>query len=611
MRIFFKILRYAFPYKGYAAVSIVLNMLGEIFNLLSLLIFIPFLQLLFGQIEVETILEKGKPAFAITRESLEGLLNYHMASYVDMHGTAAALGLICLFVVSLFFLKNLFLYGAMFFIAVLRNGLVRDLRNAIFLKVTGLPLSYYSEERKGDMMARISNDVQEIEWSVVNSLELVFREPLAIILNLTVLIILSPQLTLFAFLLLPFSVLIIGKLGKSLKRSSVKGQSKMGELMSMVEEGLGGLRIIKAFNAEDKVNQKFKALNAQYAKIMVKAFRKRDLASPLNEFLGSVVMVSLVFYGGSLVLTGEGALSGEQFIGYVIIFSQLLRPVKGLSTAVSYINKGIASGERIYYILDAKNTIQDKQDALAKPTFTQSIQFDSVSFAYKVNEPVLNNINLTIEKGKTIALVGQSGGGKSTLADLIPRFYDATEGTIRIDGTSIKDIKVRDLRNLLGIVSQESILFNDTIFNNIAFGVEHATQEEVEAAAKIANAHQFISQIDGGYQANIGDRGSKLSGGQRQRISIARAVLKNPPILILDEATSALDTESEKLVQDALFKLMQNRTSVVIAHRLSTIQHADEIVVLHEGNIVERGRHEELVSASGVYAKLIELQSFA
>ena len=611
MRIFFKILRFAFPYKGYAAISIVLNMLGEIFNLLSLLIFIPFLQLLFGQVDLNKHLSTGRPDFEFSKETIEIILNYEMANYINIHGYSAALGVICLFVVGLFLFKNLFLYMAMFSIAVLRNGLVRDLRNSIFSKVLQLPLGYYSEERKGDMMARISSDVQEVEWSVVNSLELVFREPLAIILSLTVLIALSPQLTLFAFLLLPISALIIAKVGKSLKRSSTKGQQKMGELLSMVEETLGGLRIIKGFNAENKILNNFKILNKEYATIMVKAFRKRDLASPLNEFLGASVMVALVFYGGSLVITGKGSLNGEQFIGYVIIFSQLMRPVRGLSQAISYINKGIASGERIYYVLDAENKIKDQVNSISKKDFNDSIKFNNVNFEYKTGEPILKNINLEIKKGKSIALVGQSGGGKSTIADLLPRFYDITSGNLSIDGTPINQIFIKDLRNLMGIVSQESILFNDTIYNNIAFGVESANENDIIEAAKIANAHDFIMQLENGYQTNIGDRGGKLSGGQRQRVSIARAVLKNPPILILDEATSALDTESEKLVQDALLKLMQNRTSLVIAHRLSTIQHADEIIVLQQGEIIERGTHNELISNNGIYAKLIELQSFA
>ncbi len=577
---------------------------------MAMLLFIPFLRLLFGQTE----LTLERPDFELSAEYLEQAFNYFMSSYIqEFGGPTGALFFICVTIGILFLLKNLTRYLAMFFLAGIRNGVVRDIRQSLYSKILALPLAYYSEEKKGDLIARVTGDVQEVEVSIMSSLELIFREPVAIALYLITMITISPQLTLISFVLLPIGALVIGRIGKSLKRTSAKGQNKMGELLSNIEETLSGLRVIKAFNGEESAQQKFDTLNNRYRTLMTRLYRKRDLASPLSEFLGSVVMVALVWFGGKLILDTDNEsppLSGDEFIGFVIVFSQLLRPIQAISTAYSNINKGIASVERIDAVLMADVTIQEKENATALTAFEQHIQYHNVGFTYDT-EPVLKNINLTIEKGKTIALVGESGGGKSTLADLLPRFYDCVEGEITIDGVAIKDCKIKDLRGLMGVVTQQSILFNDTIFNNIAFGLKDISQEAVETAAQIANAHEFITEFEQGYNTNIGDGGNKLSGGQRQRISIARAVLKNPPILILDEATSALDTESERLVQDALYKLMQNRTSLVIAHRLSTIQHADEIIVLKKGEIAERGTHQELLAQQGVYKKLYDLQSFA
>ncbi len=605
MKKFKKILAYAAPYKGYVLLNIIFNIFAVIFELLSLLLFIPFLSLIFGT--MQPVLHK--PQFAFTKEYLEDLFTYYLSQQIDGSDKTGALILVCILVAALFFLKNLFRYLALYFISTLRNGVVRDIRQKVYAKILSLPLAFFSNERKGDIIASLTNDVQEIEWSILTGIEMVFREPIAIILSLSVMIMISPSLTLFAFILLPVSGFIIGKIGKSLRRTSTKGQNKMGELLSFIEETIGGLRIIKAFTAEDFIFRKFKTLNNDYKNLLLKMSRKRDLASPVSEFLGALVMVALVWYGGKLILNGQGELSGQEFIGYIIIFSRLFPPVKGITSAYSNLQRGAASADRISEILRAENTIREPAQPKTIDTFSDKIEYQNVSFAYE-SENVLNNINFTLNKGKTIALVGESGGGKSTIADLLPRFYDVSQGKITLDGIDIRELSIKNLRQFMGIVTQESILFNDTIFNNIAFGNEQATEEEVVRAAKIANAHEFIMQMPNGYQTNIGDRGNKLSGGQRQRISIARAILKNPPVLILDEATSALDTESEKLVQEALNKLMKNRTSLVIAHRLSTIQHADEILVLQKGKIVERGTHQELLSRQGVYKKLHDLQSF-
>jgi subfamily B ATP-binding cassette protein MsbA len=600
-----KILRYVIPYWTYAILNIVFNILSALFSLVSLTMIVPFLQLLFGTTKLVTV----KPEFSFSSDSLVNNFYYYVSSIITNYGKQEALIFICAMVAILFLIKNLFRYLGMYYIAPIRNGVVKDIRNALFLKVMILPLSYFTEQRKGDIISRMTSDVQEIEWSIMSSLEMIFRDPISMIAFTVTLFILSPQLTLFVLILLPLTALLIGRIGKSLKKTSLKGQVKMGELLSMIEETISGLRIIKAFNAIDSTEQKFQNLNNNYTKIMIRLFRKRDLASPLSEFLGVLVLVIVLLFGGQLVLSSKETISPENFILYIAVFSQLIVPAKSFTQAMYNIQKGIASAERIDQILVAEEKIVEKSDAVSIKKFGSSIEYKNVSFQYE-DEPVLININLKIEKGKTIALVGSSGGGKSTMVDLLPRFYDCVGGEILVDGVNVKDYVISDLRGLMGIVTQETILFNDTVFNNIAFGMTDVSEEDVINAAKIANAHDFILELPKGYHTNIADRGSKLSGGQKQRISIARAVLKNPPVMILDEATSSLDTESERLVQDALIKLMQNRTSVVIAHRLSTIQFADEIIVLQKGEIVERGNHNELYDADRVYRKLCDLQSF-
>lgn len=606
MKSFKKILKYALNYKRFAFLNIIFNILAVIFELLSMLLFVPFLNILFNQ---TTDVVTTKPEFALTKEYFENYFNYTLSQYIEDENKAKVLLFVCVLVGIMFLIKNVCRYLAMFFIAVLRTGVVRDLRNELQAKILALPLLFYSEEKKGDIIAKVTTDVQEVEWSILNSLELLFKEPISIILSLAVMIAMNPNLTLFSLILLPISGFIIGRVGKSLKRTSGKLQAQMGELLSNVEESIGGLRIIKAFHSEKKVTKTFQKLNQDYTDLHLKMIRKRDSASPLSEFLGSAVMVTLAYYGGSLVLNGEGTFNGGEFIGYIIIFARLLSPIKAISSAYSIIQKGAASAERIEELLQAENNIKEIDNPIKLDGFKESVTYKNVCFSYG-KEEVLSDINISIEKGKTVALVGESGGGKSTFADLLPRFYDVNSGSVNVDGVNIKDATIESLRKLIGVVTQESILFNDTIFNNIAFGVDNATEEDVIAAAKIANAHNFIIEFDKGYHTNIGDRGNKLSGGQKQRISIARAVLKNPPILILDEATSALDTESEKLVQDALYKLMNNRTSIIIAHRLSTIQNADEIIVLQKGKIVERGHHNDLIAKEGIYKRLSDLQTF-
>lgn len=613
MKKFFGILKYVRGYWRYGILNIVFNILSVVFSLFSIAMVFPFLQVLFNNntAKLDEIIQKGEPQFHVSTDGIIDYINYTLAYNAQQHGKLQVLVLICIFIIGTIFLKNLFRYLGMFYIAPIRNGVVRDMRNRIFQKTLELPLSYYSEERKGDIISRMTADVQEVEWSIMQSLEMIFREPLTIVVYLVMMVAMSPQLTLIAFISLPITALLIGRIGKSLKKSSSRGKEKMGLLLSIMDETLGGLRIVKGFNAERQVADKFKRENEEYTNIMVKMYRKVDLASPLSEFLGVTVFTVILFFGGKNVLVNN-SMDGAIFITYLVMFTQLLTPAKSFTSAYYSIQKGLASADRIDEVLNAAVTIQDKDDAQPITSFEKEIEYRNVSFAYRAGEVgwVLDGINLKIEKGRSIALVGQSGSGKTTLADMLPRFYDTTKGEILIDGMPIKEARMKDLRALMGIVTQESILFNDTVFNNIAFGIEGATMEKVIEAAKIANAHEFIMQMPNGYQTNIGDRGGKMSGGQRQRMSIARAVLKNPPILILDEATSALDTESERLVQDALNNLMKNRTSIIIAHRLSTIQHVDEIVVMQKGVVIERGTHAELLHRDGAYKKLHDLQSF-
>jgi len=605
MRSFFKILRFAGPYKLYAALNVLFNILAVVFSLASFTLFIPILQMLFHQIEIP----HTAPELKLTIDSIRDNFYYFTGRLLETYGNEKMLVYIGVLIIVLYFLKNLFRYLAMYFLAVVRNGVVKDLRNVLYRKILILPLSYFNEKRKGDIIARMTTDVQEVEWSIMSSLEMAFRDPITMITYLIFLFITSPSLTIFVLVLLPVSGFIIGRIGKSLKRTSDKGQKKMGFLLSMIEETISGLRIIKAFNAIDFADKRFRNTNHDYNRLMVRLYRKRDLASPLSEFLSACVVTIVLWYGGKLVFTPGNFLDAATFLVYLGVFSQLMPPAKAITQAYYNIKKGVASVERIEQVLAEPEVIEEYPDAVSKKTFLSTIEYRNVSFAY-ATEPVLKNIDLTIDKGRTIAVVGPSGGGKSTLVDLLPRFYDCSGGEIRIDGVNIRNLVISDLRGLMGIVSQETILFNDTVFNNIAFGMENISHEEVMAAAKVANAHEFIERMPEGYDTNIGDRGAKLSGGQRQRLSIARAVLKNPPILILDEATSALDTESERLVQQALENLMRNRTSIVIAHRLSTIQFADEIIVMQNGILLERGNHTRLLEKNGIYRKLYELQMF-
>ncbi len=610
MKYFYRLMTFVRPYSGYAVGNMVSNVFYTIFSLVSIAFIIPVLNIIFDQ--EKRVYEKVELqiSFDNLSSNVEGYFNYQLTLLLEKYGELNTLFYICIAASGMFLLKNIFRYIALLFLAPLRTGIIHDLRILIHKKCLSLPISYFSEKRKGDIMARMSTDVTEVEHSLLSSLESVVREPLLIIGTLFFLIILSPQLTWFVFLVLPISGFIISTIGKSLKRSSDKAQSQLGTVLSMIEETLGGLRVIKAFNAEGETQKRFEENSNLYRRIMIKVFNKKDLSSPLSEVLGASVMLGVVWYGGKLVLV-DNELTGGSLIGYVGLFYQIIPAFKTLTQAFYNIQKGNASGQRIFEVIDAKNTIVEIKNPLAIDQFTDSIEFKNVNFTYDAHLPnVLSEVSFSLEKGKTIALVGPSGSGKTTISNLLPRFYDIQSGNITIDGKDLKEVKIHDLRNQMGVVNQESILFNDSIFNNIKLGVPDATEEEVINAAKVANAWEFIEKLENGIHTNIGEGGNKLSGGQKQRVSIARAVLSDPPIMILDEATSALDTESEKLVQDALNKLMANRTSLIIAHRLSTIQHADEILVLEDGRIVERGHHEELLTQGGLYHKLCQMQSF-
>ena len=606
MREFIRItLPYLKPYRSYAGLNILFNLLASLFSLFSLGLLIPFLGILFDTQQM--VLEK--PEWTLSATGVIDYFYYFISQVIMAKGKITALIYVSAFVLGAILCKNLSAYFANFFMAPLRNGMVRDIRNKLYRKSLDLHLGFFSEEKKGDIISRMTSDAQEFEWAAIASIEMLFRDPVLILLFFSSLLMISPQLTLMIIILLPISGLIIGRIAKSLKRSSTQARIHMGILLSYMEETLGGLRIIKAFTAEEKVEDRFAQENQVYTRIVNRVFRREYMASPLSEFLGVFTLIVVMYYGATIVLGPESRMAPEVFIGYIAIFSQVINPSKSLTAAYYRIQKGLAAIHRINEILGTESKVTDKSNALPVDTFNEAIRYEQVHFRYTENV-VLSDVNLEIKKGQTIALVGQSGSGKSTLVDLLPRFYDVTSGRITIDGANITDLRIKNLRALMGNVNQESILFNDTIYNNIAFGVEETTPEEVEAAAKVANAHDFIMETPRGYQTNIGDRGSKLSGGQRQRISIARAILKNPPILILDEATSALDTESEKLVQDALINLMKNRTSIVIAHRLSTIKHADVIFVLDQGRIAEHGTHAQLIRKDGIYKKLHDLQQF-
>lgn len=615
MKDFLRILRrFVPPYKRYLVGNILFNILSAILNLFSFALIIPILQILFK-------IDKGVYTYMpvivdwANWDSVKALPEiwknnffWFVSDLIEREGASFTLIILGIFLVVMTFLKVASMYLAFYMMIPIRTGVVRDIRNQINRKITQLSLGFFSEERKGDILARVSGDVNEIEASIMSSLDMLFKNPILISIYLIGMILISWQLTLFVFILLPFAGYVMGQIGKKLKRRSLEGQQQWGALMSQIEETLGGLRIIKAFNAEKKIQDRFERANEQFRQTTTRVYRRQQMAHPMSEFLGTATIAVVLWYGGSLILSNNSSIDAATFIYYLVIFYSIINPAKDLSKAAYAIQKGLASMTRIDKILMAQSDINDPEQP--KPVkFTHAIEYRNVWFRYR-NDWVLKGINLTIPKGKTVALVGQSGSGKSTLVDLLPRFYDVTEGSIAIDDTDIRQVKLVDLRGLMGNVNQEAILFNDTFFNNIAFGVEGATREQVEEAAKIANAHDFIMASEHEYDTNIGDRGGKLSGGQRQRISIARAILKNPPILILDEATSALDTESEHLVQEALENLMRNRTTIVIAHRLSTIKNADEICVMHEGEIVERGCHEDLLKLDGYYKRLCDMQSF-
>jgi ATP-binding cassette, subfamily B, bacterial MsbA len=606
---FAEIYRYTFRYKGTALLTVLFNLLFVIFNLLSLVLFIPVLQLIFRNPAELTPVSNPEWSGSVWAlfDFIKDSYNYYLYQQVSTDPKNALL-MVCLSVAFTFFLKNLFRYGAVWYQSELRMAVVRDVRDHLFHRALILPLSYYSNERKGDIMARMNSDVNEIEIAVVSMLELIFREPLAIVINVASLIYLSPQLTLISFFLLPISAFVISRIGKSLKRTAEKSQQQLGFLYAAMDEGISGIRVIKGFNAIPFAFANFQKLNLRHQQLVTRAFRKRDLSPLLNETLGALVMLSLVWFGGRMILdSSQNALSGEVFLTFVIVFSQLLRPIQSVSNNMANMTKARASQDRINEVLNAEERIIEKENALPITGMKAEIRFENVSFKYR-DEWVLENVSFQIRKGATVALVGESGSGKSTIADLMPRFYDPQAGKITVDEIAITDLKINDLRGFIGIVSQESILFNLNVIENIAFGDSNPDIERVKMAAKMAHAHNFIEQMENGYFTNIGDRGNKLSGGQKQRLSIARALYKNPQFLILDEATSALDTESERLVQSALEELMRNRTALVIAHRLSTIRKADEIIVLSKGCIVERGTHEQLIQQNGHYAKMVAMQ---
>lgn len=608
MKEFFQILRrFVPPYKKYLTLTVVFNILSAILNIFSFAAIIPILQIIFKTEKAVAATHLMEWDWNNLKEVASNNMNYYINWLTGDIGPATTLLVLGLFLATMTFLKTAAYFFSSATVIPIRTGIVRDIRNQLYQKITSLPLGFFSEERKGDIIARMSGDVQEIESSIMSSLDMLFKNPVLIIAYFATLLMISWQLTLFTILFVPIMGWIMGKVGRKLKRKSKEAQSLWSDTMSQVEETLGGLRIIKAFCAEEKMNKRFDKINSDYRNQILRVNTRQQMAHPMSEFLGTVMIIIVLWFGGILVLNQQ-VLSGPTFIYYLVILYSIINPLKDFSKAGYNIPKGLASMERVDKILLAESDIKEKENPEHISSFDHTIEFRHVSFRYG-EQWVLKDINLTIEKGKTIALVGQSGGGKSTMVDLIPRYYDVQEGEVLIDGINVKDLDIHDLRQLIGNVNQEAILFNDSFFNNISFGVDNATKEQVEEAAKIANAHEFIMASENGYDTNIGDRGGRLSGGQRQRVSIARAILKNPPILILDEATSALDTESERLVQDALERLMKTRTTVAIAHRLSTIKNADEICVLHEGQIVERGTHEELISKDGYYKKLHDMQS--
>ncbi len=608
MNTFWRLLEFAKPHSKFWPRYLVISIFSVIFGIANYALIGPLLKVLF---EADTIdLNVAIPQFSLSADYFIALFNHYLVGFIKESGALSALVYVCLVLVGSSLLSNFMRYLSQRILVSMRTHIMRNIRRALFKKITKLHIGFYNLHRKGDLLSSISNDVTEVQNGVANSFHILFRDPLLIIGFLSMLFYMSPQLTAVTLLTLPVSALIIGRLSRKLKRGAKETQGMMGRIVSHFEEAISGSRIIKAFNAQKYVNENFEKSNETHRRISKRMFNKQELASPLSEFLGISVAASVIFYAGYLQMRGQLAMEWSSFVVYIGFYWRVLEPAKAMSNAYANLQRGLASGERLFAILDVEPEIKKSPNPLKIKEFSEQIEFRGVSFRY-VSEPVLKNINLVIPKGKTIALVGPSGAGKSTMADLIPRFYDVSEGAILLDGTDIRDYEPKDLISLMGIVTQEAILFNDSVYNNITFGMEDVSEEDVYKAAKIANAHEFIINLPNGYYTNIGDRGANLSGGQRQRVAIARAVLKNPPVLILDEATSALDTESERLVQEALTHLMKNRTSVVIAHRLSTIQHADEIVVLKDGEIVERGTHQNLINNKGLYSHLCQLQTFA
>lgn len=608
MKIFFRILLYANRLPRRLAFFFLYSILGIIFGALNIILVIPMLRVLFDRTTGAVIPEI--PDFELSIKYIETIFNHFFLTIIRDSGKLNALLFVCALIVICVLFANLFRYLERVIATKLRVDLVKNMRMAIFSNVTRLHIGYFNNERKGDLISRFTNDVQEVEGSVMNSLKAVLKEPVVIIVYFALLFTISVKLTLFTLLVLPITGGALAEIIRRLKRQATASQESLGRIVNILDETFSGMRVINAFNARNFILSRMEDESAYYRQINKSMSYKNELASPVSEILGVAIIAGIIFFGGQLVLSDESSLSPESFLGFLAIFAQIIQPAKSFSNGITSLQKGTASAKRIFSVIDYQPAIHDKIDAIRLEKFEDSIEFKNVSFAYDADH-ILKNINLKVNKGKTVALVGASGGGKSTLADLVPRFYDPTEGDVCIDGVSLKDYQIESLRKHLGVVTQESILFNDTIFNNIAFGMPDINEEKVIQAAKIANAHDFIMQTENGYQTKIGERGSKLSGGQRQRLSIARAVLKNPPILILDEATSALDSESERLVQDALFNLMKNRTSIVIAHRLSTIQHADEIVVIQDGRIAERGSHDQLNAQNGLYRKLVDIQKTA